>query len=413
MAKVIKRVWLGRGPSGHRVRRVAYGYTVQVGRKQIRKFDAAWDREGARQALAACLLGQAPPAPALPVVRGLTLGAAVHRYLQEKSRKRSWAEDRRITRMLCAAFGTATPLRALTAGRISAWKAERLAIETSRRGRPLSAAAINRPLACLRHLLTLAHREWEEIDAVSTITLEAEPEGRVLWLSPAGEATLLDACAACRVTDLFVLVFLAVETGMRKGELLGLEWARIDLSRGVIGLASRSTKSKRRREIPMRDGVYRLLAERAHEDEQYVFPRRAWSTYRAAWEAIAGARVTEPDGEPLTFHGLRHHFASWFMMRGGRLEALSKILGHASLAMTLRYAHLAPDYLRAEMERTDASLGAPFSTKSAHSDRIAPDLLAKSATRRGSSEAEQLIRKQTLAAVIPPTSAPPSDGAPP
>ena len=50
---------------------------------------------------------------------------------------------------------------------------------------------------------------------------------------------------------------------------------------------------------------------------------------------------------------LRHHFASWFMMRGGRLEALSKILGHATLAMTMRYAHHAPDYLRSEMARTE------------------------------------------------------------
>ena len=64
--------------------------------------------------------------------------------------------------------------------------------------------------------------------------------------------------------------------------------------------------------------------------------------------------MTAPEGEPLTFHGLRHHFASWFMMRGGRLEALSKILGHATLTMTMRYSHLSPDYLRSEMTKTEA-----------------------------------------------------------
>ena len=70
--------------------------------------------------------------------------------------------------------------------------------------------------------------------------------------------------------------------------------------------------------------------------------------------AAAAAKVTTaPEGEPLTFHGLRHHFASWFMMRGGRLEVLSKILGHSTLQMTQRYAHLSPDYLRVEMAKTE------------------------------------------------------------
>jgi site-specific recombinase XerD len=50
--------------------------------------------------------------------------------------------------------------------------------------------------------------------------------------------------------------------------------------------------------------------------------------------------------------GCRHHFASWFMMRGGNLLALSKILGHAKVSMTEKYAHLAPDHLRSEMTRS-------------------------------------------------------------
>jgi site-specific recombinase XerD len=65
---------------------------------------------------------------------------------------------------------------------------------------------------------------------------------------------------------------------------------------------------------------------------------------RTSWERLAEPFVTAPDGEPLTFQGLRHHFASWFMMRGGDLYALSKILGRAKVSMTGRYAHLAPDH---------------------------------------------------------------------
>jgi integrase len=172
--------------------------------------------------------------------------------------------------------------------------------------------------------------------------------------------------------------------------VLGLEWSRIDLSRGVITLASRSTKSKRRREIPMRQAVYDLLAGR--KDRQgYLFARRGWDGYRTAFETIAAKVVTAPEGEPLTFHGLRHHFASWFMMPGGRLEALSKILGHATLTMTMRYSHLSPDYLRSEMAKTEA----PRAQGEQEHGRVSDGAERNCLKSRGSSVAEQLIRKQS------------------
>jgi len=69
--------------------------------------------------------------------------------------------------------------------------------------------------------------------------------------------------------------------------------------------------------------------------------------------------------EDFTFHDCRHHFASWFMMRGGDLLALSRLLGHRDIKMTLRYAHLAREHLRSQMERTSK-----FSTTSAHGGKI-------------------------------------------
>jgi integrase len=75
---------------------------------------------------------------------------------------------------------------------------------------------------------------------------------------------------------------------------------------------------------------------------------------RTAFEgAVAAAKL---DG--FRFHDCRHHFASWFVMRGGSLQALKELLGHADLKMTLRYAHLSPDHRRAEVEKT-AGKGAP------------------------------------------------------
>src|SRR2546426_8382739 len=102
------------------------------------------------------------------------------RYLGLKARKRTIAEDRRALKHLKAAFGEATLLTDLTADRISKYKARRLATTRTIGGteKPLSAAAVNRPLALLRHLLRPAHDEWGVLDRVPKIRTEKEPQGR-------------------------------------------------------------------------------------------------------------------------------------------------------------------------------------------------------------------------------------------
>src|SRR5258705_2019823 len=132
----------------------------------------------------------------------MTLAAAFERYLQAKVRKRTLGEDRRIARHLLAEFGAATRLRDLTASRIAAYRARRLATGSAARmdatgtPAPLSAAAVNRPLALLRHLLRLAHEEWEVLASVPKIRMEQEPQGRLRWLEPDEEVRLLAACAS-------------------------------------------------------------------------------------------------------------------------------------------------------------------------------------------------------------------------
>jgi integrase len=280
----------------------------------------------------------------------MTLAQACERYLAAKSRKRSLGNDTRIVKHLKQEFGAETPLAEITAGRISEYKAGRLAAvrkigegegATERR---LTAAAVNRPLALLRHLLRLAHDEWEALPAVPTIRLEREPQGRVRWLEPDEEVRLLEACSKSRTKHLAGVVRVALETGLRRSELLDLTWDRVDLSRGVIRLEI--TKSGRRREVPMRQAVYEVLVGLQGDREGRVWPV---GDIRTAFEnAVVEAKL---DG--LHFHDLRHSLASWLVMRGGSLQALQTILGHQDIKMTLRYAHLAPDHLRSEMTRTE------------------------------------------------------------
>jgi site-specific recombinase XerD len=96
----------------------------------------------------------------------------------------------------------------------------------------------------------------------------------------------------------------------------------------------------------MRQGVYDVLASLPGDREGRVWPA---GDVRTAFEnAVAEAKLDD-----FHFHDCRHHFASWFVMRGGSLQALKEILGHATLAMTMRYAHLAPEHLRSEVVKTE------------------------------------------------------------
>jgi integrase len=290
---------------------------------------------------------------AAPPVRdaAMTLGAAFDRYLELRARRPSIVEDRRTARRLLAAFGEGTRLRDLTASKIAAYKAERLAAgRRDAAGQPLSAAAINRPLAMLRHLLRLAHEEWEVLQVVPRIRLEKEPQGRLRWLEAAEEVRLLKACRRLEDGWLLAIVVVALETGLRRGELLGLTWERVDFGRGVIRLEI--TKSGRRPEVPMRQTVYDVLSGLPGGRTGRLRPDIDRYRLRRAWEAAVEAAGLED----FRFHDLRHTFASRFVMRGGGLPALQQILGHSTLAMTMRYAHLAPGHLRAEMIKTEAVL---------------------------------------------------------
>ena len=358
MARIRRRWWYSRGPTGHRVKRASYGFTVMVNGRRVKRYNAEWQSRGdAERGLAAYLLGvkeeaKAQAAQEAAATRGMTLGEAAERLLLEKNRHKSVEEYRRIfERVLIPEFGTDTPLTEITASRISEHRGRRLAGASVRRkdadGKPraLSAASINRPLALLRHLLRTARDEWEVLEDVPRVRLEREPQGRLRWLSESEEARLLAACRTSRAQWLLPIVTTAMETGMRLGEVVGLTWEQIDLSRGVIRLER--TKSGRRREIPIRQAIYGLLAAIPEPRVGRLWPL---GSIRTAFEgAVAEAKLDAP----LTFHDLRHHFASWFVMRGGRLEALQQILGHATLAMTMRYAHLGPDFVRHEMARTE------------------------------------------------------------
>jgi integrase len=161
------------------------------------------------------------------------------------------------------------------------------------------------------------------------------------------------------------LVASALFTGMRKGELMGLRWQDLDIDTRRLTIARSYTttpKSDKARHLRLPDGLAPILAAWAkvcpRTADRLVFPgqRRTgtWGmvTDRAQLlglpELLAAAGCREFTH---AFHALRHTFASHYVMQGGSLLALSKILGHSDIKVTMVYAHLAPDFIGAEMNR--------------------------------------------------------------
>src|SRR5262245_5266016 len=241
MAQVNQRLWK---LPGQRTKRKAWGFTAQINGKQVRRYKAEWTQDDAEAELAKALLKIEPDKR---TGAGLTFEQAVERYLATKSRKRSVSEDRRILGHLKHYFGKETPLAQITASRISEYKGHRLSTPRTigEAERAITGATVNRALALMRHLFRLAHDEWELLDTVPRIRMERESEGRLRWLSPEEATRLLDACCSSRNADLIDLVEFALFTGMRRGEVLGLNWERVDRARGVVLLDL--TKSGRRR----------------------------------------------------------------------------------------------------------------------------------------------------------------------
>jgi integrase len=332
--------------------------------EQIRRQGFASEQdanEDMERVLAAVREGKTATAAALPAEpTTITLGVALDRLLAEKARRKTVTEYGRIANHLREALGADTPLDKVTAARISQYRADRLANPSERTGRQLRAASVNRPLAVLRHLLKVAHDEWGLAPAPPRVRLEREEQGRLRWLTQEEAARLLAACSKSRNTDLLDLVTVSLYTGVRRSELLGLTWERVDRARGVIRLEV--TKSGKRREIPFGTKVDAVLSRRAHAGTVgRVFPKASWDAYRTAFEsAVAAAGIDD-----FKWHDLRHTYASWLVMAGRPLIEVKELLGHATIAMTMRYAHLAPERLRTAVAVLDEiELGAPVAAAS-------------------------------------------------
>ena len=140
------------------------------------------------------------------------------------------------------------------------------------------------------------------------------------------------------------VIEVAVETGLRQDELLGLRWDQIDLERREVRLTV--TKSSRPRVVPLSAGSVAIFVATAPiGNSPFVFNNpRTGQRYRNLWQSFQKA-CNRAGISDFRWHDLRHTFASWHVQSGVDLYRLSRILGHSTLQMTTRYAHLATEQL--------------------------------------------------------------------
>ena len=234
-------------------------------------------------------------------------------------------------------------LDAITPYAVEEFKASRLVAD-------VTPASTNRDLALLKNLFTVAIL-WGFIDRnpVHDVKLLREPPPRTRYLAPAELDRLLFAAPR----HLVPIIKIAVYTGMRVGEILGITWADVAPDGGSVRLLR--TKNGEARLAYLSTSARDVIAEaRARKNGPYVFHFRGRriGSIKTAWRKTV--RLAGIDD--FRFHDLRHTFASHMVMRGADIQTVQTLLGHKSITMTTKYSHLSAGHLREAVEKV-ADLG--------------------------------------------------------
>lgn len=227
-----------------------------------------------------------------------------------------------------------------------------------KKARRRSPATVNRYLAALSHAFTVATNEWQwaTSNPVRKLRKRTEPRGRVRYLSDEERSRLIEVCRRGPNRMLHPIVILALATGMRKAEILSLKWKDVDFVRHQIVL--HDTKNGERRSVPLARPIQEILTSYLNESavqSELVFPGLVPNKpidIRAAWErALQDAKITD-----FRFHDLRHSAASYLAMNGSSPAVIAETLGHKTLSMVKRYAHLSESYLLEEVGRMNEKI---------------------------------------------------------
>ncbi len=313
----------------------------------------------------------------------VTFDDACLRWLQEKEHKKSLDDDKTKIEYFLEFFSgrllssiTETDILKATSGMTNrkhkeVWEIK--AASAKKKGskiapykpKPATQATKDRYLAFLRSLFRAAVNDWKWIGKSPTIKVRQKKEIRVRWLTKEEATTLIQ----CMPDVMKPVVMFALATGLRRSNILNLEWTQIDLQRKVAWIHPEDTKGGKAIGVALNETACRVLRMQIGKHQQYVFVHtEAW--HRADGSPTEKVRKMRVDDNTawntglrragitnFRFHDLRHTWASWLVQAGVPLTALQEMGGWESIEMVQRYAHLAPNHLVEHARRIDEAMG--------------------------------------------------------
>jgi len=295
--------------------------------------------------------------PEIIKIKNYSFNELKDEYIKWAKRQRGYEKKLSVINKLADQFGH-YPLRRFDTRMLEQFQTEQLekGFKTEDENKGHKPATVNRYVATLKHMFTKAV-DWnmveeETLKRVRKVKLLEENNKRLRYLNKDECIALLNACKE----HLKPIVITALNTGMRKEEILNLKWDNVDLKNGFILLDI--TKNGERREIPINRTLKETLSGIVRRiDIPYVFyavrnqqdsenkdvniktAQRFGNIHRSFKTACKKAKIRD-----FHFHDLRHTFSSQLVMAGIDLTTVKELLGHKTLTMTLRYSHLAPSH---------------------------------------------------------------------
>ncbi|MEM8280189.1 site-specific integrase [Morganella morganii] len=313
----------------------------------------------------------------------VTFEEAIVRWLEEKADKKSLDDDKgRLSFWLDHFEGV--QLKDITEAKIYAavskmknrkvrerW--EKQAAAAKKKGKEIpayqeakvSTATKAKHLAIMKSLLRTAEVDWKWLEKAPVIKVPTVREKRVRWLEYHEAQRLIKECPE----PLKSVVTFALTTGLRRSNIISLEWSQIDMQRKVAWIHPEDSKSGQAIGVALNDtacGVLRAQIGNHHKwvfvhTEQKVKPdgtktpavRKMRVDSNTAWRAA----LKRAGIENFRFHDLRHTWASWLIQSGVPLSVLQEMGGWESVEMVRRYAHLAPNHLTQHAKQIDVIFG--------------------------------------------------------
>ncbi len=293
-----------------------------------------------------------------------TLGELIDRYIRDVLPTKKKSEQKQTAQLTWWKQKIGYHLLSEVTPSMIAEQRDQLLREITQRKKTRNPATVVGYMAALSHAFSIAVKEWGWIEdsPIRKVTKPKESRGRVRFLDDEERSKLLATCKESASPYLYIIVMLALSTGMRQAEILNLKWSDVDLNfepdKGQGRVILHETKNGEIRQVAIAGLALQLLKNlytSRRLDTQLLFPGKYPKkpiVIRSVWEnAVKRAGISN-----LVFHDLRHTCASYLAMNGASLAEIAEVLGHKTIAMVKRYAHLSRSHTANVVSRMNAKI---------------------------------------------------------